>query len=119
MLAAAIALKGDDVPDGVRFIWLDGVTCGGNEARLIECSSNGLGVHNCDHSEDAGVICAGTTCTTGALRLIGGTYIEGQLEICINNAWGTVCDDFWDAKDAGVACRQLGFVSIGIKIPNM
>ena len=84
--------------------------CAGTEDRLIECRNNGLGVHNCDHSEDAGVICAGTSCTTGDIRLREGNITEGQVEICINNAWGTVCDDFWEAADAGVVCRQLGFM---------
>jgi deleted-in-malignant-brain-tumors protein 1 len=29
------------------------------------------------------------------------------VEICLSNDWGTVCDQMWDATDAGVACRQL------------
>ena len=40
-------------------IWLDDVDCAGTEANLIECSHRGLGVANCDHNQDAGVICSG------------------------------------------------------------
>ena len=31
------------------------------------------------------------------------------MEICRNDAWGTVCDDAWTDVDASVACRQLGY----------
>ena len=53
--------------------------------------------------------CTGTTCPQGALRLQEGTVNEGRLEICNDHVWGTVCRDRWDAPDATVACRQLGY----------
>lgn len=50
-----------------------------------------------------------TTCTEGAIRLVGGAdAYEGRIEICHNGVWGTICDDFWSANDGVVACRQLG-----------
>lgn len=42
---------------GTGPIFFDETGCIGNENKLIECSSSGVGVHNCGHSEDAGVIC--------------------------------------------------------------
>ena len=32
---------------------------------------------------------------------------EGRVEICVNNVWGTICKNGWDALDAKVVCRQL------------
>nr|XP_020664399.1 deleted in malignant brain tumors 1 protein-like isoform X4 [Pogona vitticeps] len=42
-------------------IFLDDMSCVGNELRLEQCSHRGWGNHNCNHREDAGVICSGST----------------------------------------------------------
>ena len=46
----------------------------------------------------------------------GSTRLEGRVEICKNNAWGTVCDSGWGTADARVVCRQLDFSVAGIVI---
>lgn len=42
-------------------IFLDDVQCTSSESSLLSCSSNPIGSNDCVHSQDAGVICEGTT----------------------------------------------------------
>ena len=43
--------------EGTGYIFLDNLGCFGNEFDVRDCHHNGWGEHNCQHSEDAGVIC--------------------------------------------------------------
>ena len=50
----------------------------------------------------------------GDIQLSGGrSGTVGLVQICSRNAWGTVCDDSWDATDAQVVWNQLGFSRTG------
>lgn len=50
-------------------------------------------------------------CSTGDVRLNGtrdDESIQGRVEVCINNAWGTVCNNGFHQEDAETVCVQLG-----------
>ena len=123
---------------------MDNLRCNGRQNRLVDCPRNALGTHNCVHSEDAGVICAplfipgpgmfgviiiivqillnATTmadviCVTGDVRLVGGSNpLEGRLEVCFFNQWGTICSGSSGQSEAGVICSQLGYARTGTYI---
>ena len=51
---------------------MDDVECRGDETNLDDCTHSGVGIHNCDHSEDAGVICLqqGIVCVLISIQCI-------------------------------------------------
>ena len=56
-LTGATAFVRASFGPGTGPILLDNVGCSGSETRLVDCINDGIGVHNCGHSEDAGVRC--------------------------------------------------------------
>ena len=49
-------------------------------------------------------------CSDGEIKLVGGANITlGVVEVCINNAWGTVCNTRFGTNEAKVICQQLQF----------
>ena len=85
-------------------------------SRAIFCNSFQINSHFADISTDF------ADCMTGEVRLTDFSdnteedSRQGTIQICINNAWGSVCnDDFFDSTDAAVLCKQLpGFNTNGI-----
>ena len=56
-LTGATAFSRASFGRGTGGIFLDDVGCSGQEQYLVNCFHSNIGVHNCGHSEDAGVFC--------------------------------------------------------------
>ena len=61
---ATAAKAGSFFGQGSGRIWLDNLSCAGSETSPFHCPHNGFGIHNCEHSEDAGVQCTRKPCMT-------------------------------------------------------
>lgn len=136
LCAGSIALTDSVFSEERAILLLYDVNCNGSESSLLNCEHNSLSQTNCGPLEDAGVVCQGKyglscaapcsvvkcltavstvagDCEDGQVRLSEGEIdednftMDGRLEICFNNAWGTVCNNFFRTFDAEVACNQL------------
>ena len=56
-----------------------------------------------------------SNCTDGQVKLVGGTTdYEGTVHVCLNNAWGTICDRYgFDNVEAQTVCNSLGHTTPG------
>ena len=63
-------------------LWMDAVSCAGDEAALSDCPFDGWGNHDCGHNEDAGVVCS----------------------TCLPTCSGVTCDDW---TTAGKSCSWV------------
>uniref|UniRef100_A0A8C5R8H5 SRCR domain-containing protein n=1 Tax=Leptobrachium leishanense TaxID=445787 RepID=A0A8C5R8H5_9ANUR len=55
----SLAIPTSSFGRGSGRIWMDDVRCTGTESALRDCPRHPWGLHNCDHSEDVGVLCPG------------------------------------------------------------
>ncbi|XP_038051390.1 uncharacterized protein LOC119724415 [Patiria miniata] len=103
-------------------ILLDDVRCSQYDGMIEYCDHKGWGNHNCNHTQDVGVVCSehfiynGNTVITDELRfelkLIDSRFeASGFLVARYSPAkeWGAICGDHWDYRDAQVTCRHLGY----------
>ncbi|MCB9540417.1 MAG: scavenger receptor cysteine-rich domain-containing protein [Myxococcales bacterium] len=57
-------------------IWMDQVTCVGDEDRLADCAFDGVGIHNCAVAENVGVMCL-VACAEDADCAEGSRCLDG------------------------------------------
>ena len=118
---------------GSGSIWLDSVTCTGNESTLASCGHLGVGVtRSCSHSEDAAIMCTGQFSknfvlfiynnsnghefTDLSIRIQNLEEEHSRVEILNNGQWGLVCANGWDTHDAIVVCQEQGLGNNGTTI---
>jgi hypothetical protein len=111
-----------------QFVLVDRAVVGGNGNFAIEVAEGACVVEaECLSFEDCprGALCiegacqpnAGGLCDEDAVRLINGpSAAAGRIEVCQHGVWGTVCNNAFDATEAAVVCRQLGYVGDAVPV---
>lgn len=55
----------------------------------------------------------------GAQTQLDQVPLEGRVEVCINEQYGTVCDTDFGREEATVVCGQLGFSRLRKLLPDI
>jgi hypothetical protein len=114
----AHAIKKADAGCDMKCIGAPGETCGGNfrlEVFLPICQASfaelQISAHELEHQHILVNISSHSVHTPVELdlRLQGDHPMEGTLQIYHDGQWGAVCGGEWNAPNAEVACRQLGY----------
>ena len=71
-LGAQGYVHGAHYGQGSGRILLDDVQCTGSESSIMHCKHSGIHRHNCHHSEDIGIVCAGMYLVISKASLFNG-----------------------------------------------
>ena len=131
--------------EGEGPIWMDGLKCKRSGKKLSECVFNGWGINDCEHKEDAGVVClendvlskpdltiriscppgnTGGDCNVCAEKQTicsEGTVsaVKGIVEVQTDDGvWYPISSKGWSETEARVVCGQLGYPDL-IGIPTL
>ena len=109
-------------------IWLDEVSCQGEEGDIGDCKHAPWGKVSCQHGDDVGLCCFGgkpdgdigqrvgpssfprcPSINTADMRLVDCNKEVCRLEVRYNNTWGTVCDNGFTDTNAATLCHFMGY----------
>ncbi|XP_019720817.1 neurotrypsin-like [Hippocampus comes] len=106
-------LRHSQLASGSGLFHFERLGCRGDENSVSACGSRTFITGDCNHGNEAAVLCAPPEGSGPPLRLVGGEEdFEGRVEVFHGGRWGSICDDQWDDRDAEVVCRQLGFSGV-------